>query len=324
MKPKIPVLVSECLQQREELTSSPGPLWRMLKVDKVLPLLEETSLPPSSIEVYACMLYKCRKERNRAQALHLNALLQESGLETPLGNCLVSLLVDVGSMNAAQQVFDRLSIQKEGSWHSLMVGYVKCGKPQHALTLYRKLQMDVSTYLNGPISVAVLKACAELKDQVLGSEVHAEVARTGLLERDLFVGSALIDMYAKFCMLTKAQQVFDQLSIRNVVSWNTLMAAYAHHGYGHETLKCFDQMRRDGASPDPVTFVCSLKACSSIQATDKGQEIHDEIERRGLLEKDYIIGGALVDMYVKGGSLVKAQQLFNKLPVRDVVAWTAL
>ena len=75
---------------------------------------------------------------------------------------------------------------------------------------------------------------------------------------------------------------------------------------------------------DEVTYLCILKAYATTRATDKGKEVHDEIWRQGLLENDIVLGGALVDMYAKCGTLCGAQSALEKLPSRNVVCWNAL
>jgi hypothetical protein len=89
-------------------------------------------------------------------------------------------------------------------------------------------------------------------------------------------------------------------------------------------------MRLQGAVPNAVTFIGALRACSSIGAMEKGQEIHAELERKGLLEqqlkkkKNLLIGSTLVDMYAKCGSAGTAQQVFERLGDRDAASWNSL
>jgi pentatricopeptide repeat protein len=72
-----------------------------------------------------------------------------------------------------------------------------------------------------------------------------------------------------------------------------------------------------------VSFICGLKACGNLDAIDKGREIHMEAFKRGL-EADVSVGSTLVDMYAKCGSLIEARNVFDNLPLRDIVAWNAM
>eukprot|EP00250_Pteridium_aquilinum_P018650 c24150_g7_i1 orf=3-305(-) len=92
---------------------------------------------------------------------------------------------------------NRMVPQNRLSPDSIITGYLKLGKLRHALTLFRYMQKSESAHLCGHTFVDLLKACAKLKDLDRGCDIHAEVSRTGLLERDVFIGSALVGMYAK-------------------------------------------------------------------------------------------------------------------------------
>ena len=83
-------------------------------------------------------------------------------------------------------------------------------------------------------------------------------------------------------------------------------------------------MQNDCLSPDAITFVSLLKACGSVDAVDKGIEIHDEIMSKRLFKDNNEFGNALADMYAKCGKLEKTQKTFNDLSVQDVVSWNAL
>eukprot|EP00250_Pteridium_aquilinum_P032996 c5076_g2_i1 orf=322-777(+) len=150
-------------------------------------------LPQPSHERFACILHKCRKERGVVHAHLLYSYMQKNGLDYQhmLGNHLVRLLVGVGCVCAARQAFDRLSHPNASSWHSLINGYMECGMPQLALSLYETSQRDKAGHLSGRTFVTLLKACAKLKDTQSGRILHDHAAHTRMLRGNLFVGSAL-------------------------------------------------------------------------------------------------------------------------------------
>ncbi|KAI5083801.1 hypothetical protein GOP47_0003544 [Adiantum capillus-veneris] len=295
-------------------------------IHAVLSLLEQGALPQPPLQDLARILHTCKRYQDRPFALHLQTCLQRLGLETHayLGNYLVPMLVNVGCIENAQQVFDKLVHTNEWSWDSLISGYVNIGQLQHALHLYHRMPKDGSVQPLTHTLVSLLKACAKLKDLESGLQIHADVAKRGLIKIDLFVGSALVVLYFKCGFLVKAQEVFDSLPIKDVVCWTALVAGYAEHGSGQEALYHFKQMQLQNVHPDAVTFVCALKACATMFAEAEGEEIHTELERQGLLESNIIVGNALVDMYAKCGSLRRAKEVFDKLPECNVVSWTAL
>eukprot|EP00250_Pteridium_aquilinum_P015630 c22679_g18_i1 orf=1-591(-) len=181
------------------MATNPRCAWRLLTLDEAISSLENKLFPQPSFDDLVYILLKCRQERDRAHASRLHAYVRSSGLENhrALGNYLIPMLVDVGNMHDAQQVFDILVNRNEWSWEALITGYIKCGNVHHALFLYERMEKDESMCLSGRILALLLKACTNSKDLQRGLKVHGEIARTCLLERDAFVGSILVDMYAK-------------------------------------------------------------------------------------------------------------------------------
>ena len=272
---------------------------------------------PCNAITYVCILKACSSigDSNKGQEIHSeiekNGLLETNFL---LCNALLDMYAKCGLLTKAQKVFDRIPVRDVVSWTSIIAGYTEHGHGEEAIMAFELMYMegvrpDVVTFL------CVLKACGHIRDMVKGEEVHAKIESRGFLDINIIVGNTLVDMYVKCGSLTRAQEVFDGLHDRNLVSWNALISGHAELGQAEEAIKCFERMQLDGVSPDGITFVCILKACSSLGATSKGIEIHVEIERQGLIERDILVGSTLVDMYARCGSLVKAHQVFDKLPV---------
>jgi pentatricopeptide repeat protein len=275
---------------------------------------------------YACILKACGtlKETKKGQQIH--GKVEQEGLlmkNVLVGTALIDMYAKCGELSKAQDVFDEIPVRNVVSWTSLISGYSQHGYGQEALCfydgmIYEGLSPNVVTF------ICVLKACASIGAIEKGNDIHVIILREGMLEKNIALGTALIDMYAKCDALSKAKEVFDALQAHNVISWTALITGYAQKGHGHETLVLFDKMQSDGVRPNEVTLSCVLKACGSIGALEKGKEIHAEISRRKCQGKDPLVGNALVDMYAKCGELAQAQKVFDELPIRDVVSWTAL
>ncbi|KAI5056119.1 hypothetical protein GOP47_0029640 [Adiantum capillus-veneris] len=303
-----------------------GIAWDELNVEKALLPLENSLNTQPSVQRITFLLLKCKKEKSYGHVLQLYAYVRHHGLETHelLGNHLVLLLAEAEMMCDAQQVFDGLSHRKKQSWNLLITSYVRMKKPQHALDLYQRMQQESFVSPDPFTFISLMKACTELKDRESAGKLHDHILRIRVLERHTAVGNALVNMYVNFRMLGKAHEVFEQLPLKNVISWNTLIAGYAKYGRGQEALGCLEQMELEGIFPNHVTYICSLKACGSIGDVNKGVDLHADIARKGLLETDLQVGSALVDMYAKSGLLMKAQEVLDKLPTRNIVSWNAL
>eukprot|EP00250_Pteridium_aquilinum_P016296 c23034_g6_i2 orf=2-916(+) len=228
-----------------------------------------------------------------------------------------------GALAKAQDAFDELLVRNLVSWNVLIAAYARHDHGEEALNYYEKMQRegfspDAFTF------ASILKACGSIVATEIGQEIHAEIVRKGLLSRNPFVGSTLVNMYSKCGLLANAQSVFDELLVRDAVLWNALLVGYVEHGHGEEALKFFDRMQFEGVSATTVSFLCSLRSCGDIGATERGHELHVEIARKGLLERDLVVGNTLIDMYAKCGLPSIAQEVFDKLLVRDIVSWSSL
>eukprot|EP01018_Ginkgo_biloba_P019612 Gb_41533 [translate_table: standard] len=194
----------------------------------------------------------------------------------------------------------------------------KQGQVQEALQcLHLMNHPDSSTY------ASLLRACVNKNFLPEGKLIHAHIIHTGCKSEDIFLETKLVIMYTKCGSLVNARRVFEEMPERNVVSWTTMIAAYAKHGHGEEALTLFHRMQRTGVQPDHWTFTSVLPACATLAALEHGKEVHEEIIRNGC-QYDIFAASALVDMYAKCGNVEDAHQVFEKIPGRNVVLWNAM
>lgn len=221
----------------------------------------------------------------------------------------------------ADEVSSKLSEPDACTWSATIMSHAKLGQNVQAIELYNQM-LKTCTKPNGHIFVAVLQACTATAALGKGRLFHGHAIEYGF-ESDLFVGNALINMYAKCGSLLDARALFDRLPRRDVVTWSSLIAGYAQHGHCPEAIQLFQLMQQDGTEPNRVTYICIVKTCASLAILQQGKGIHSHIIGKGF-ESDVFIGNTLIDMYSKCGSLEAASSLFNRLPKRDLVTWSAL
>eukprot|EP00249_Psilotum_nudum_P023049 c28733_g3_i2 orf=144-2033(+) len=168
----------------------------------------------------------------------------------------------------------------------------------------------------------LLQGCIDTKSLAEGKHVHAHIIKSGF-KPNVFLRNALVNMYAKCGSVVDARQVFDKMPKRDVVSWTTMIAGYVQQGNGEKALKLFWQMECESIKPDKIAFICVLKACAHLASLEQGSWIHAHIIK-SRFESDVSVGNTLVVMYAKCGSIEHAQQVFSRMPKRDVVSWTAM
>ncbi|KAH7387230.1 hypothetical protein KP509_16G011900 [Ceratopteris richardii] len=287
--------------------------------------MDEEGLYPNAV-TFTCVLRACGSigEVNKGKQIH-DTIMKQGLLKNDikLSNALIDMYIKCNKLTIAKEILESLPIRDVVSWSSLIGGYAGQGQGQAALDCFRKMQSEGFSP-NAVTLIHLLQACSSIGAVEEGEKIHDEVMRQGLLQESIVVGNALIDMYAKCGALTKAQKVFDDLPVRNIVSWCTIIASYARAQQGQRAIGCMERMQQEGFSPNPVTFTCMLKACGNLGAAEKGQELHDHISKEGFLKGNLVLGTALLDMYAKCGDLDKAHGVLEVLPLGDVISWSTL
>lgn len=280
--------------------------------------VEPTSFTFVSI-IKACSSIGALEEGNR---IHSQAI--EFGIESHVfvGNSLIDMYGKCGSLDDAQLVFDGMRRRDAVTWSALISGYTQHGHGHVALQLFERLQGNGCIDPDPALYVAGLKACLISGTLEQQWKIHSRVVESGF-ESNVYVGSTIIDMYAKDGYLEDACAEFGRLPMQNVATWSALIAGYAHHERAKEALLLFRKMQECGIEPNQVTFVCVLQACSNIAALETGKQVQAQFNNLGL-ELDVFIGSALIDMYSRCGCLQDALTIFDSLPTRNVVTWNAL
>ncbi|KAJ7523112.1 hypothetical protein O6H91_18G038200 [Diphasiastrum complanatum] len=240
---------------------------------------------------------------------------------TYLGNWLVQMYGDCGSVADARAAFHNLRNANLYSWTILMKAYIKNGCGREGLDCFQQMQLK-GLKPDHVAFICALDACAIVGAFEEAKQIHSDIVDR-CFEGQVTVGTALVNMYGKCGSLQDAKAVFGRMPHRNVVTWTAMMTAYVQNGQGMEALNLFDQMQIDGIYPNQITFLCAIDACASLAALETGRMIHNAVVDRGHSEQ-VVIGNALVNMYGKCGSVQDAKDVFDRMPARNVVSWSAM
>jgi pentatricopeptide repeat protein len=181
--------------------------------------------------------------------------------------------------------------------------------------MFRKMQSEGPSP-NAVTFICTLKACGGAGYLEMGEEIYELVRNQGLIEKDIAVGTAIVDMYAKCGMLGKAQLVFDDLPVRNIVSWNSLIAGYGQTGQMKRVLRLSGKMmEEEGITPDCLTFLTLLSAHSHEGLVEEGQRIFNDMDTITWSFSPAIEHyTCMVDLYSCVGRFDKAIALIEKVP----------
>eukprot|EP00253_Pinus_taeda_P020071 PITA_20071 len=202
-------------------------------------------------------------------------------------------------------------------------GHAQNGLAFEALKIFQEMQL-VGVKPNAKTFAGVLPAYANLAALDQGKEIHQAIIKRGL-HSNVFVPNGLIDMYAKCGSIGKAHDLFESLPQRNVVSWTTMIAGYAMHGYGKEALKLFEEMKHFGMAPSHITLLCVLSACRHAGLVDEGHRYFNCMNEFYNIKPSLEHYNCMVDLLVHAGYFEEAQDFISKMPIKpDVNVWRCL
>eukprot|EP01018_Ginkgo_biloba_P032396 Gb_27797 [translate_table: standard] len=284
--------------------------------------LQKTNVAPDHL-TFASVLNACADVPTREQGKQLHAHIVRKGFKSNvvIGNTLVDMYAKCGDVERARQMFNEMAERDGVSWNAMIAGYSRHAHDVEALKLLRDIQ-QAGIKMTQFTFTSILNTCANMLLLKQGKQVHAHIIRTGF-ESNVFVGSAIVDMYAKCGSIEDARLVFDKMPDRDDVSWDSMITEHARSGHGQQVLELFWQMQCIGLKLTQITCVNVLSACANLAALEQGKQIHAYIIRTGFESNDYV-GSALVNMYAKCGSIDYAQDVFDNILDRNSVLWTVM
>ncbi|KAL3499303.1 hypothetical protein ACH5RR_038396 [Cinchona calisaya] len=166
-----------------------------------------------------------------------------------------------------------------------------------------------------------LRTSIDERNPKLGSCIHARTLKLGL-ENDAFVANSLINMYTKCGQIEDADNLFDEMPHRTIVSWTSMISGYCQVGLEDDALFLFLQML-EILQPNEFTLAVVLQACGQKGEMNLVKILHSYVIKCGFMG-DGFMQNSLIDAYAKSGLVDAAEKLLDRCCWRDVVSWTSV
>ncbi|XP_058099390.1 pentatricopeptide repeat-containing protein At3g56550 isoform X2 [Magnolia sinica] len=223
----------------------------------------------------------------------------------------------------ARRVFDEMSARDLVAWNAMISCYSQAGLHDDALKIYDEMKI-LDLGLDEFTVVGLLSSCAHVGALNFGLRMHRFADQNGFLD-NVFVGNALIDMYAKCGSLDGARQVFDRMRRRDVLTWNSIIVGLGVNGHGDEATSYFRRMLAVGLRPNSVTFLGLLCGCSHQGLIEEGAEYFRMMSSEFNLKPGIKHYGCMVDLFGRAGKLESALEMIRNSPSgEDPVLWRTL
>ncbi|ONK70904.1 uncharacterized protein A4U43_C04F2720 [Asparagus officinalis] len=236
---------------------------------------------------------------------------------------LISSYSHLSLPSLSRQIFESFALNSPPNvllWNSLLSSYCNNRIFSKPISLFARMRARLRPD-NYTLAI-VSKASAELEDFRAGRLVHCLVVKLGFYQ-DTVLSNSIMRFYSRCENFGDARKLFDEMPMRSVASWNSIISQYADLESGEEEVwSLFEEMQAEGIKPDAFTISTVLPWCwSSI----RGREIHCYLIRMNLgLNSDFHMGSCLINMYSKGNRVDVGRRVFDRMIVKNVVVWTTM
>lgn len=226
------------------------------------------------------------------------------------GPALITIYATCGKISAVESVLRLLDLTDVVAWHALIAAYVQLDLHESVFHYFREMQFK-GFYIDETTIVTVLPLC----DLNLGKQIHGYVT-THCGRPSSIVSNALISMYSRTGCIESALFVFSNMQMKDTISWNTMISAYASQGLGHEALELVLLMSHTGCKPDALTLTSALMACTHCGLFDEGLRLFEQFVNDGHVIPTMEQYACVVDLLSRSGRFHEALKVINKMPVK--------
>lgn len=239
-------------------------------------------------------------------------MLESFGTLTSVSwNAIIDAYMKSGDTMKALLAFEKAPEKNIISWTTMISGFARNGHGEQALTYFVNMVRTYTCPDDLSLGTA-LHACSSLAAVGYGEMIHSCVINHGF-QAYVYVGNGLVNMYAKCGDIERSRHAFDEITSKDLVSWNAMLFGLGMHGRASEAFELFEEMVVCGAKPDKVTFIGLLMTCSHLGLLEKAQVLFKSmLTNYGLrYEKDHL--SCMIDMLGRGGYLLEAKELVDEI-----------
>ncbi|KAL1220661.1 Pentatricopeptide repeat-containing protein [Cardamine amara subsp. amara] len=262
------------------------------------------------------------KSLNHLKQLHAHILC--TVIDQRLNSFLFNLCFSSSSINLsyALSLFSSIPSPPQSIvFNPLLRNLSRSSEPKATILFYQRIR-HVDGRLDQFSFPPILKAMSKVSAFFEGMELHGVAFKMATLS-DPFVETGVMDMYASCGRLSYARNVFNEMSQRDVVTWNTMIERYCRSGLVDEAFKLFEEMKGSNVMPDEMILCNIVSACSRTGNMSYNRAIYDFLIENDVRMDTHLLT-ALVTMYAGAGLMDMAREFFMKMSMRNLFVSTAM
>lgn len=241
-----------------------------------------------------------------------------------VGSSILEFYIKNRNSTDAKKMFSDMSCKDSVVWTLMISGFGKAGAFVDALNCFR-LMLGEGIKMDSQVIPSFLNACGKEGELMKGKEIHGQVVKSLVFNKDVAIGNSLIEMYAKSGCLLSSENVFRNMSQMTVVTWTTMISCYGVHGKGEKSVVLFQKMREVGVKPNSFTLTAILASCDHSGLIDQGRRVFESIRSDYGLECSVEHYSCMVALLGRIGYLEEAFELTKHMKMKATASiWGAL
>ncbi|KAL6644554.1 hypothetical protein ACP70R_016162 [Stipagrostis hirtigluma subsp. patula] len=269
---------------------------------------------------FSSVLCACRTP-GELWAVHASTVKVGLDSDVFVRSSLIDAYMKLGDLDGGRGVFDEMVTGDLVVWNSIIAGFAQSGDGVGAIELFMRMKNAGFSANQGTLT-SVLRACTGMVMLEVGRQVHAHVLK---YDKDLILHNALLDMYCKCGSLQDADALFCRMSQKDVISWSTMISGLAQNGRSADALWVFDLMKSEGVTPNRITMIGVLFACSHAGLVEDGWYYFRSMEKLFGIQPEREHHNCMVDLLGRAGKLHEAMEFINEMSFEpDSVIWRTL
>lgn len=278
----------------------------------------------ADISILASAMSFCAVKQSIRGGAQLHALLVKVGYELSVlsGTSLISLYARCCQLENAYQIFQNMPIKNTVSWTSLISGYAQDNQVESCLQVFQLMRQS-ECRPNDITFATIFSVCTNHALLALGKSVHGLELRMGF-DLCVHVSNSLVSMYAKCGSIDEAQSIFESMTCKDLVSWNSMIFGYSQHGLAEHCLSLLKEMEEEHIVPDAISFLGILSSCRHACLVEEGRRCFKAMMRLGI-EPELDHYSCMVDLLGRAGLLDEAWDLIHRMSTPpNAVIWGSL
>ncbi|WOG81968.1 hypothetical protein DCAR_0101127 [Daucus carota subsp. sativus] len=242
---------------------------------------------------------------------------------TVVSSAMIDMFSKCNRGEDAVLVFEYVHVKDSAICNSMISSYAKNGREEDALQLFvwtlRKDFKPTEFTLSSVIScTSVLNPLEHV------SHFHCLVVKLGF-ESDSVVASSLVEIYSKYGVIDFAMIIFNDMVLKDLISWNMMILGLTYNGKVLESLDLFKELLETGPPPDHITMTGVLSACNYGGFVNEGMSIFASMEKQYRVKPGSEHYVCVVDMMSRAGHLEEAYNILETMPCEpQVLGWISI